>query len=105
MKKHRTSHIFTLLIILALGVLVGMLFSPTRGTTTRSFILYKFKRLFEKIKLLFLQLIALPNQVEIHNDGKAASQEVINKTIRRAKKLLKETEALSNQLDANNPII
>lgn len=105
MKKRRTSSILTLFIILALGVLVGMLFSPTRGATTRSLILYKLKRLFEKIKLLFLQLIALPSQAETHNDGKVASQEVVNKTIRKAKKLLEEAEELSDQLDANNPTI
>jgi gas vesicle protein len=105
MRKRRTSSILTLLVILILGVLVGMLFSPTRGATTRSLILYNLKRLFEKIKLLFLQLVALPRQVETHNDGKVASQEVINETIRKAKKLLEEAEELSNELDANNPTI
>ena len=103
MQKRRISNIFTLLTMLVLGGLIGMLFSPTQGATTRSLILYKLKSLFGKIKLLFLQLTALPRQVEIHNDGKVASQEVINTTIGKAKKLLKEVEALSDQLDANNP--
>ena len=103
MKKRHTSCIFSLFIILALGALVGMLFSPSRGTTTRSLILYKLKRIFEKIKLLFLELIAFPRQVETYNGGKMASQEVINQTIQKAKKLLEEAEELSGQLDANNP--
>lgn len=103
MRKRRTSSILTLLIILALGILVGMLFSPTRGATMRSLILYKLRSLFEKIKSLFLQLISLPSQEETYNNGKAASQEVINKTIQKAKKLLEEAKELSDQLDIKNP--
>lgn len=103
MRKRRTSSILTLLIILALGILVGMLFSPTRGATMRSLILYKLRSLFEKIKSLFLQLISLPSQEETYNNGKAASQEVINKTIQKAKKLLEEAKELSDQLDTKNP--
>lgn len=105
MQKRRTSRILILLIILVLGALVGMLFSPRRGTTIRSLILYKLKSIFKKIKLLFLELTALPTQAEANNDGKVASQEVINRTISRAKKLLEEAAQLSDQLDANNPII
>ncbi len=105
MRKRRASSILTLLVILALGIFVGVLFSPTRGATTRSLLLYKLKRLFKKIKLLFLHVIALPSQVEANNHAKLASQEVINETIRKAKKLLEEAEELSDQLDANNPTI
>jgi cell division septum initiation protein DivIVA len=69
----------------------------------RSLILYKLRSLFEKIKSLFLQLISLPSQEETYNNGKAASQEVINKTIQKAKKLLEEAKELSDQLDIKNP--
>lgn len=105
MQKRRTSSILTIFIILTLGVLAGMLISPTRGATTRSLILYNLKRLFGKMKWLFLHLIALPSQVETYNDGKVASQELVNKTIRKAKKLLVEVEELSEQLDANKSTI
>lgn len=101
MRKY-ISHIITFLLGITLGVLIGMLFSPTRGATTRSLLFYQIKKLAHKIKMLFIQLIYFPHATIAHNHAKATSQAVINETMRKAKRLLKEATELSEQLDANN---
>ena len=74
--------------MLTIGMIVGMLFSPTTGVNIRSVLLYKLEGLLKKIKLSVFQLLAIPSQKKVHNNGKIASQEIINQTISKAKKLL-----------------
>lgn len=52
MKRKSTSNIISLLITLTLGILAGMLFSPTSGTNIRSFLLYKLEELLKKNKII-----------------------------------------------------
>lgn len=99
MKKRPISSILSMLTILAIGTLVGMLFSPTSGTNIRSALLYKLEGFLKKIKSLLLQLLELRSQKTMHNDGKVASQEIINQTISKAKQLLEEVEELSDNLE------
>jgi len=98
MKKKYISGILSALIMLTIGTLIGMLFSPTSGRNIRSVLLYKLKGLAKKIQSLVLKLLELPMQRAIQNDGKVASQEIINNTINKAKQLLEEIEELSENL-------
>jgi gas vesicle protein len=97
--RKRCSSIITLLIGILLGTAVGMLFSPIEGTKTRSLLLYQLRKLVQKVKRLFIYLIHFHSKVTTDNNGKLASQEVINRTIRKAKKLLEEAKTLSDQLE------
>ena len=97
--RKRSSSIITLLIGLLLGALIGILFSPVGGTTMRSLILYQLRKIVQKVKDLFVYVIHLHKNVITKNSGKVASQEVINRTIEKAKKLLEEAKILSEQLD------
>ncbi|OJW70319.1 MAG: hypothetical protein BGO68_02495 [Candidatus Amoebophilus sp. 36-38] len=97
--RKRSSGIITLLIGLLLGALIGMLFSPVGGTTMRSSLLYQLRRIAQKIRTLFVYVIRLHKHVITNNNGKIASQEVIDRTIEKAKKLLEEAKTLSEQLD------
>ncbi len=85
--------------MLAIGTLVGMLFSPTSGRNIRSILLYKLEGLVHKIQSLLLHLLDSPRKRAIQNDGKVASQEIINQTINKAKQLLEEVEELSENLE------
>jgi len=97
--RKRSSGILTLLIGLLLGALIGILVAPVGGTTIRSSILYQLKRIIQRIKALFIYLIRFHQDVMTNNNGKVASQEVIDRTIEKAKKLLEEARTLSEQLD------
>jgi gas vesicle protein len=98
-KQKRSSSIITLLVGLALGTLVGMLFSPTGGATIRGFLVYQCRKVLQNIKSIFTHILPLHDNMAIDNTAKAASQEVIERTVRKAKKILEAAELLSNQLD------
>jgi gas vesicle protein len=97
--RKRSSNIITLLVGLLLGTLVGMLFSPVRGSTLRSLLLYQLRKIAQKISTLFIYAIRFPKHVITNNNGKVASQDVIDRTIEKARKLLEEAKNLSEQLD------
>lgn len=100
MRRKRSTGIITLLIALILGGTLGMLFSPTGGATMRGLVVYQVRKILQKIKTLFIHLINFHKEVSTYNNGKVASQEVINKTIEKAKKLLEEAKNLSDELEA-----
>ncbi len=102
MKKNPISSILSILIMITLGTLVGMLFSPTSGNNIRSVLLYKLEGFLKKMKSLLLHMLELPYQSKIQNDGKVASQEIINQTISKAKQLLEEVEELSENLETQS---
>jgi len=97
--KKRSSSILTLLIGVGIGVIIGMLFSPTQGATTRDLLCYQFKKLAYKLKLIFIQIIHLHHKILAKNDGQKASQAVIVQTMQKAKEILEEVKKLSHQLD------
>lgn len=97
--RKRSSSIITLVIGLLLGALIGMLFSPVGGTAMRSSVLYQLRSIAQKLRTLFVYVIRFHKHVTTNNNGKIASQEVIDRTIEKAKKLLEEAKSLSEQLD------
>ncbi|ACE05837.1 hypothetical protein Aasi_0421 [Candidatus Amoebophilus asiaticus 5a2] len=97
--QKRSSSIITLLVGLALGTLVGMLFSPTGGATIRGFLVYQCRKVLQNIKRMFTHMAPFHHDITIDNTAKAASQEVIERTVKKAKKILEAAELLSNQLD------
>ena len=79
-----------------------MLFSPSKGTTIRSLFFYQIKQLLQTIKNLVVSIINFRIKSIPNNTAKAAGQEVIDKTIEKARKILEEAKALSKDLDDNN---
>lgn len=101
MRKSSTS-IIILIIGGALGVLGGILFAPTSGSNTRGALSYQLRRLREKIQELIKELVLVSTKTRVTSKAKAAGQEVVDKTVNKAKQLLREADELVAQLKGND---
>lgn len=95
MRKNSTGF-FTFILGIVTGAIAALLFAPTRGVDVRSTLSYRVKSYTEKlqdlIKILSHTKNASPSQ------AKTAGQEVIDETIQKAKRLLKDANDLAAQL-------
>ncbi len=96
MHKNSTS-IFVLLSGIVLGIVGGILFAPTKGTNARNVLTYKIRQYTRKLQAFLKSLANARNAVS--SQAKAASQEVINETMDRAKQLLAGANELAAELE------
>lgn len=101
MRKSSTS-IIILAIGGALGILGGILFAPASGSNTRGALSYQLSRLREKIQELIKELVLVSTKARVTSKAKAAGQEVVDKTVNKAKQLLREADELAAQLKGND---
>lgn len=98
MRRQSLNSIIALLLGAILGMISGMLLAPSRGSSLRKVLSYRFrnhvKRLQELIKALSY------TQGMASSQAKTAGQEVIDETIEKAKQLLKEANELAIQIEA-----
>ena len=80
----------------AMGAIVALLFAPTRGENIRSTLSYRVKSYTEKLQDLIK--ILSHNKAAASSQAKTAGQEVIDETIRKARRLLKDANDLAAQL-------
>jgi gas vesicle protein len=96
MRRHSIS-IIALLLGTAAGILGGVLFAPTRGANVRKALSYRVKSYVAKLQELLQALSHTKAAVSSH--AKAAGQEVIDETIKKAKQLLQDANELAVQLE------
>ncbi|MEM7055761.1 MAG: YtxH domain-containing protein [Bacteroidota bacterium] len=101
MRKYSAS-ITTFLLGTALGILGGILFAPTEGASTRDILTYQLKRLKIKLQAFIKELALVSTKNTVASKAKIAGQEVVDKTVQKAQKLLVAVNELSSQLESNN---
>ena len=94
--RKKSASITALLIGAALGILGGILFAPSRGVSARDTLTYQLKRLKEKLQELIKELSLVSTKTMVTSKAKVAGQEVIDKTVQKAQKLLAEINELSS---------
>ena len=95
--RRKSISIITLLLGTAVGIIGGILFAPSSGTSVRKTLSYKLKNYAEKLQVL-IQALSHSKAV-VSSQAKAAGQEVIDETIGKAKQLLQEANELAAQLE------
>lgn len=95
--RKKSASIVALLLGVAVGVIGGVLFAPSRGTNVRSVLSYKIKSYIEKLQELVKALSY--TRTAVSSQAKAAGQEVIDETISKAKQLLQDANELAAQLE------
>jgi len=100
MRKNSAS-ITALLVGIALGVLGGILFAPAGGASVRNTLTYQLKKTKTKLQKLIQVLALLRAKGIVTSQAKVAGQEVVDKTVQKAQKLLAEVNALAAQLKAS----
>ncbi|MEL6607009.1 MAG: YtxH domain-containing protein [Bacteroidota bacterium] len=81
----------------AIGAIVALLFAPTRGENIRNTLSYRVKSYTEKLQDL-IKILSHTKTASL-SQAKTAGQEVINETIQKAKRLLKDANDLAAQLE------
>jgi gas vesicle protein len=97
--RKRTSHIITLAVGIGIGAVAGILFAPTGGAHVRRSLLYQLKRLGEKVQGLVSDLTWFKNKNIVTSLAKVAGQDLVQRTVLKANKLLEEVKILSAQLE------
>ena len=100
MRKNSAS-ITALLIGISLGILGGMLFAPAGGANVRNTLTYQLKRTKSKLQDLIKVLALVRAKGMVTSKAKVAGQEVIDKTVQKAQRLLAEVNNLAAQLEGN----
>lgn len=95
--RRNSISIITLLLGAAVGFVGGVLFFPASGNNVRKVLSYKIKNYVEKLQELIKALSH--TKVAVSSQAKVAGQEVIDKTISRAKQLLQDANELAAQLE------
>lgn len=101
MRKY-SANITTFLLGAVLGILGGILFAPTEGTSTRDLLTYQLKRLKVKLQAFIKELVLASTKTPVASEAKIAGQEIVDKTVQKAQKLLVAVNELSSQLESNN---
>ena len=102
--RKKTSHVITLIAGISIGALVGILFAPTDGAHIRRSLSYKFRRLGERIQALVTALAWVKQEKIATNMAKIDGQDLVDKTVQKAQKLLEEVKSLSAQLESNHEL-
>lgn len=95
--RRKSANLLLLLLGTCLGFVGGILFAPSRGTHVRKTLSYKVRSCMERLQELIRTLSR--NKATGSSQAKAAGQEVIEETIVRANKLLKEVNDLAARLE------
>ena len=98
MHKPSLNNTIVLLAGAILGVVGGMLLAPYRGSSLRKMLSYRFRRHVKHLQEL-IKSLSYTQRIEA-SQAKTAGQEVIDKTISKAKQLLKEANELAMQIEA-----
>ena len=96
MRRNSVS-IIALFLGTVVGIVVGILFAPARGTNVRKVLSYRVKSYVERLQALIKTLSH--TQATASSQAKAAGQEVIDETINKAKQLLQDANELAAQLE------
>lgn len=96
MAKH-TNGFFTLLAGTALGVTLGVLLTPDRGSELRRTLTYQMKKYRTRLQALMKDLMR--TRTAEGNAAQHASQVVIEEALEKAGQLLVDMEALTKELD------
>ena len=89
MRKSSAS-ITALLVGVVLGILGGILFAPAGGASIRDTLTYQLRRFKVKLQELIKELALVSTKTMVTSKAKVTGQEVIDKTVQKAQKLLAE---------------
>lgn len=98
MRKYLT-YLLTLAAGLIIGALGGILFAPAGSENLRRSLSFQLKQLGIKILGLRKGFSWVKNKSLVTSFAKLASQDLVNRTIQKADKLLEEVQSLSAQLE------
>ncbi|MFN7095342.1 MAG: YtxH domain-containing protein [Burkholderiales bacterium] len=98
MRKY-TSHMVTLAVGIGIGAVAGILFAPAGGSQVRRSLSYRLKRFGERVQGLVTDLTWFKNKDMVTSLAKVAGQDLVERTMLKANKLLEEVKTLSAQLE------
>jgi gas vesicle protein len=102
--RKKISHVITLIVGISIGALLGILFAPAGGANIRRSLSYKFRRLGEGIQALVTELAWFKHEKMATNMAKIDGQDLVDKTVQKAQRLLEEVRSLSAQLESNHDL-
>jgi gas vesicle protein len=103
MRKY-ISHILTLSVGLSIGILGGILFAPAGGENLRRSLSFQLKKLGIKVRDLGKDLSWVKNKNIVTSLAKLAGQDLVDRTIQKADKLLEEVKSLAAQLENSQEV-
>lgn len=96
----KSNSLMTFLTGAAVGAILGVLYAPDKGTTTReklSFRLDKYKKILED----FLNGVIDGEEIKLSIDPKSPSGKVVSEAKDKAEKLLEDVDELLHQIRGN----
>lgn len=96
MQPKQKKHLGILIGSLIVGVIIGMLVSPTKGSTIRNRLLFSLRRCRDRLHGLLLKMRA--NKDQMDNYAKDHGKEIIADIVNSANQIIKEFDLLTKQL-------
>ena len=100
--QKKSTNMTSLVLGLSLGVLGGLLVAPLRDRNIRTRLAYQLKKFGGKMHIFAKELARFNGRKIVSTTAKVAGQEVIDKTVEKAQKILEEVKALAAQLESNH---
>ncbi len=99
MSKGSGSSFFSLLLGIAIGGVLGIMFAPDKGANTRDRLTYRLDKYKKHLEELLDELSASTEKLE--NEAKSEGEKIVSDAKEKAERLLDDVNGLISQIKSN----